>query len=169
MNLPELNLEEQVMENLPVTTSGSADKKDKPTLWDKVFRKHKLKKPNITAVIFLRNNGKAETLEAESKDGFFQLNGKTYHEDSSCIFRMKDGVPLAIIPEWSLVPYGTKEWHDKPMLEKFAELQDHTLKGIRHAEIVKAGGGEKMRMSGKAIIGLIILGVVGLVVAQAYL
>ncbi len=144
-------------------------KKELEGVWDSPFNKKKLKKPTYVAVIYLRNNGKADRLEAETKHGFFQINDKTYHEDRDCIFRLKEGYPLAIIPEWSLIPYGTARWHDKTMLEKFAELQDHALRGIRHAELVKMGERDKPKISGKAIVGLIILGIIGLVLLQSYI
>lgn len=145
-------------------------KKKKKSIWDKAFNKNKLKKPNRVAVIFLRNNGIAERLEEEVRHGFFNIYGKTYHEDLACIFRFKDGTPFALIPQWSLLPYGTKQWHDKPMLEKFAELQDHTIKGIRHAELVRMGGEkDKKPISGKAIVGGIVLLIVIVAVVANYI
>lgn len=102
-----------------------------------------LKKPNRVGVLYLRNNGVAEPMEVESHRGFFIIEGKTYHDNRDCIFTVitkdKDRVPLAVIPEWSLIPLGTKRWEDRSMLEKFAELQDHTIKGIRNSELVKMG------------------------------
>lgn len=148
---------------------GKKKKKKKGSFWEKAFNKGKLKKPNRTAVVFLRNNGRAETMEVESRHGFFNIHGRTYHEDLACMYRMKDGTPFAMIPEWSLIPYGTKIWHEKSMLEKFAELQDHTIKGIRHAELVKMGEKDKKPLNAKAWIGLGILVIVGYVVITQYI
>lgn len=166
MNLEKLDFEESI--NMPSDLSTEVKKK-KAGLWDKMFNKKRLKKPNTVAVIFLRNNGKAEPMEVESKKGFYSIHGKTYNEDRDCIYSLgKDKIPLAIIPEWSLLPYGTKAWHDKPMLEKFSELQDHTLRGIRHAELVKMGEGRESKLNAKAVIGIIVLAIIGYAVFSAY-
>ncbi len=134
----------------------------------------KLKKPNMVAIIYLRNNGIAETGEVESKRGFFIISGKTYHENRDCIYTIigkdRERIPLAIIPEWSLIPLGTKRWDDKPMLEKFAELQDHTLRGIRHAELVKMGDkSDSKSMTTKQIILLVLACIVGAAVLLNYI
>ena len=118
------------------------ESKKQKSLWDKIFNKDKLKKSNQIAVLFLRDNGKADNMILEPRDGFFSINNRNYSVDNDCIFLLgKNRIPLAIIPEWSLIPYGTKKWHEKDMLSKFAELQDHTLKGIRHAEYVRISKG----------------------------
>ncbi len=129
-------------EEVPIQIEEPKDKKGKKKLtwWSKNFKSKDFKKPSLVAIIFLRNNGRAETMQLETRNGFFNIDKKTYHERRDCTWVVgKDRIPLAIIPEWSLIPIGTKEWEDKPMLEKFNELQDHTLKGIRHAELVKVG------------------------------
>ncbi len=150
--------------------SEKEDKKKKG-LWEKMWRKNRLKRPEQVAVMYLRNNGTAEPMELETKQGFFNIDGKTYHVNRDCTFSLSgDRIPLAIIPEWSLVPMGTKRWDDRSMLEKFAELQDHVLRGIRHAELVKMGDRPPgTKLSGKAIVGMIIAAIVGLVLLSSYL
>lgn len=182
MNLPEPNLSEfrpldmgssklDADYLLPKQKEKDKSKKKEKTFWGKVWNRKKLKKPEQVAVLYLRSNGVAEPIEVETKNGFFNIANKTYHVDRDCIYNMtKDRTPLAIIPEWSLIPYGTQKWHDKAMLEKFAELQDHTLRGIRHAELVRMGddrGGAKM--NAKAIIGLIIAAIIGFAILSQYL
>ena len=142
--------------------------KKKLTWWSKTFKSKNFEKPKLIAVLFLRNNGRAETMQLETKNGFFNIDKKTYHERKDCTWVVgKDRIPLAIIPEWSLIPLGTQEWQDKPMLEKFNELQDHTLKGIRHAELVKVGGTDMGDIPMKKVIlwGLVIL-VGGIIIAN---
>lgn len=146
------------------------DKKEKKKLnwWTKVFKSKDFKKPKLVAILFLRNNGRAEAMQLESRNGFFSIDKKTYHERKDCTWIVgKERIPLAIIPEWSLIPLGTQEWQDKTMLEKFNELQDHTLKGIRHAELVKMGEKDPMNIPMKKIIvwGLVIL-VGGIIIAN---
>ncbi len=170
MKLESLELEQSFVPDLEIDKSESKKKKkSKEGIWIKPFSKKKMKKPTAVAVIYLRDNGKADLMELETKHGFFSINKKTYHQDRDCIFRLKEGYPLAIIPEWSLIPYGTKRWHDKSMLEKFAELQDHALRGIRHAELVKMGERDTPKISGKAIVGFIILGIIAMVLVSSYI
>src|SRR3990167_5750774 len=79
--------------------------------WKKVIDENKLKKPDRVAIMFLRNNGTAETYYLKSKNGMFEIDGKTYHERRDCVYRIgKERVPLAIIPEWSLIPIGTERF-----------------------------------------------------------
>ena len=112
-------------------------------------------------------------MEVESKDGFFNIANKVYHANRDCLYHLgKERIPLAMIPEWSMIPLGTKNWEDKEMREKFFELEDHLLKGIRYAEIVRMGGGEKMNwggMSPKAIIGIVIVLIIAAVVLKDFL
>lgn len=135
--------------------------KKKNSLWSRAFNLNKLKKPNKVAVIYLRNNGRAQTMELEPKEGFFTINGKTYHEDRDCIHALgKSRIPLAIIREWSLLPIGTKVWDDKKPLEKFTQLEEHVLKGIRHAELVRSNERDGPKLNAKAIVGFGILAVI---------
>jgi hypothetical protein len=166
-----MNLKQPKYEFLPTLLSKNPKKekkedekkKLKQKWWERLWSKRKLDKPQTIAILYLRNNGKAEPLEVETRNGFFAVHGKTYNEDRDCVYFMgKERIPLCIVPEWSLVPYGTKQWHDKDLLTKFSELQDHALKGIRHAEIVKMGGLEgKTKWNIKAIIGVGIMVIIG--------
>lgn len=143
------------------------EKKPKKKFWDRVWRKNKLKKTNTVAVLFLRENGIAEPMEIESNQGFYSINGKTYHEDRDCIYTMgKERFPLAIIPEWNVIPIGRKEWEDKDIQTKFSTLQDHVMKGIRHAERVRMGEREEGKFNTKTIIviGVVVIVVIAVIV-----
>ncbi len=145
-------------------------RKLKKGLWYDIWKKKKLDKPNMVAVLFLRNNGMVETLEVESKRGLIEVNGKTYHERHDCIWTLnrKDRCPLAVIPEYNLVPMGTQIWVDKSMQEKFNELQDHVLRGIRHAELVRMGDKDPTKISTKKAIGIgIIIFIAAIVLMNA--
>ncbi len=168
--LPSGNLESLTLDGSYVTPRNKKGGK-KLTLFERIFKKNKLKKPNSVAVIFLRNNGVAQPMELETKNGFFNIEGKTYHENTDCIYTIKDKerTPLAIIPEWSLLPLGTKAWEDHSMQEKFAELQDHTLRGIRHAELVKMGDKGDVKLNAKSLIGLGILAIIVIAVGVNYI
>jgi len=130
------------------------------SLFEKLFKKSLLKKPDKVAVIYLRNNGIAEPMEVTSKKGFFTINNRTYHEKRDCIYTVtKERIPLAIIKEWDIFPIGTKKWDDEPMREKFSELEDHALRGIRYAELVKMGDHDRPKLNYKTMI-LIALGII---------
>ncbi len=144
-------------------------KKELLTWWGKNFNKNKLKKSNKVAVVYLRDNGNADLMELESKNGFFNINGKSYHENRDCTFTItKDRLPLIIVKEWDILPLGNKTWDDKPMREKFAELETHVLKGIRHAELVKVGGEKdtKSVSTKQAILWALVALVIGAVVVN---
>lgn len=169
LETPRPSLQELTYDETPVQREVVKEKK---SFWNKVFKKKKLEKNNTIAILFLRNNGVAEPMERSVRNGFINVEGKTYHENRDCIYRIKvDGhtYPLALIPEWSLIPIGTRKWDDKAMLEKFAELQDHTLKGIRHAELVKMEGRSGTKINAKAAIGIAIALVIVFAVAKQYL
>lgn len=163
---------EQIQETEKEIKKDKKEKKEKEKkgLWQKLFNTNRIVKKGKVAVVYLRNNGIAEPLEVKSVKGFFNINNKIYHEDSDCIFTIaKERIPLAIIPEWSMIPYGTQVWHDKPMIEKFSELEDHTLKGIRHAELVKMGGGgedKKINLKTAILIGIFLI--IGLAIIVGY-
>lgn len=138
-------------------------KKKQGNSWDKAFNKKRLKKSGKVAVLFLTNNNGAIPMELEPKNGFFTIKGKSYHEREDCSYSMtKDRIPLAIIPEWSLIPLGTKEWEDRAPREKFLELQTHAMRGIRHAELVRLAG---EKGEGKINVKMLILIGIGLVIA----
>lgn len=160
-NTPSIPVPEPlVKDNEPETKKGKKDKKKDAKWWNKVFNKDKLKKSDRVGVVYLRNNGKADLMEVQTKNGFFNINGKPYHEDRDCVYILtKERIPLLIVREWDMIPIGTKKWDDEPMREKFSELEQHVLKGIRAAELVKSGGGIETKLTPKQMIlwGLVIL------------
>lgn len=179
-----MNLEKLSLEDLGSVKSESSDfelpetskkdkksKKEKLSYWSKVFNKSKIeKKPERVAVIFLRDNGIADPMMIDVKNGFFQIAGRTYHQRRDCNYSLgKERIPLAVIREKDLIPIGRREWDDKKIEEKVAEFQDHTLKAIRHAELVRMGEKESGSISTKQIIlwGLII--VIGGAILMSYL
>ena len=131
-------------------------KPGKNVIWDKVWKNNKLEKANVVAVLFLRKRGVAEPMELIPEKGFFNIDGRAYHERRDCTYLFKKSKsPLVVIKEGQLLPTGTAEWQEKDIQEKCAECQDHVMKGIRHAERVRMGenmGGKKL--DGKSIVGI---------------
>ncbi len=144
--------------------------KVKPTIWDKAFSKRKLKNQKKVAVLYLRDSGNAETYEIEPKQGFFSIRGKTYHERRDCTYVMgKERFPLAIIPESNMVPIGKKEWYEKSLQETFSNLQDHLIKGLRHAERVRMGESNlDKQLNMKQVIVWGLLGIIVVAVLVGY-
>lgn len=152
-----------------MTEEKENKKKPKKGLWDRMFKKGNLQKKKV-AILFLRNNGRAETYELEAKNGFFNINNQTYHEDRDCIYSMgKERYPLAVIQEWSVVPIGRKVFEDKNIQEKFHIFEDHVMKGIRHAERVRSGEKEGMQLTGKTIVVIIIAVVIGIALLSQFI
>ena len=145
-------------------------KEDKKGLWDKIWNRKKLDKHGKVAVLYLRENGTAEPMEITSERGFFNIHGKTYHERRDCIYTMdKERYPLAIIPEWSVTPIGTKTWYDRKPQEIISILQDHCMKGIRHAERVRSGENmynSKVNLKNAIVLGIAII--IGVAVLMGY-
>jgi len=167
MKLENLEFEEGTDFKIPEKKDKKEKNKDNRTLFQKLFKTNKLKKPNKVAVILLLNNGRAEIMELESKYGFFTINKKVYHEDKDCIYTIgKERYPLAIIPEDNLTPIGTKKYYERSLQEIGQTLQNHIMKGIRHAEIVRMGekDGGKLNVKTAIAIGVIILIIVAVVV-----
>lgn len=166
----------QVLEEIPMENNLTKDKKKKQSVWNKMFNKSKLdKNPRLVMIWFLRNNGNVQILEQEPKKGFFTIEGRTYHEDQDCIWKVgKQGYPLAIIEENTMLPIGTRRWYEKrPQIEndvdfivrKYSECEDHCLRGIRHAEAVRYGEREPTKINPKAIIW----GIIGIALIYALL
>ena len=157
--LQELNPVTPPTTSNPIVTKIKDAKKEK-NWWSKHFSKDKIKKANRVGVVYLRSNGNVNLLEVETINGSFSINGKPFHEDRDCVYTLtKDRIPLMIVREWDMIPLGTKKWVDDTMKEKFAELEQHVLKGIRAAELVKIGGGIESKLTTKQMIlwGLVIL------------
>ena len=145
------------------------EEKKKPTLWERLWKKRKLDKGNRIAVLYLKENGTAIPKEVITKDGMFVIDGKTYHEDRDCVYTMgKERYPLAIVPEFNTTPIGTKAWEDKEMQVRFSILQDHVMKGIRHAERVRFGGDSDSKLNAKAIIAIGIVVIIILAIVLGY-
>jgi len=160
-----IEVNQERLKKLEEEAKEGKSKKKKLNFWQKWFGNKKLNNPNMVAVLFLRNNGNAETLVIPTIRNFFSINGKTYHERRDCTYTVtKERKPLAIIREWDMLPIGTKNWDELEMRKKFSELQDQTLRGIRHAELVKMGDKEGKKMNTKTavliVIAIIIFGAI---------
>lgn len=144
--------------SLDGSKTSEKNKVKKKSFWDNIWKKKRLEKTNTVAVLYLRENGNAEPMELQSREGFFEIEGKTYHERKDCIFTMsKERTPLAIIREWSMFPMGKLEWEERDIQTKVSICQDHLIKGVRHAERVRQGEGfgqNKINLKTGILIGL---------------
>jgi len=147
------------------------EKKEKKSksLFEKWFKQSKLKKPDTVAVVYLRNNGQAEMMECQVKRGFFNIDGITYHSRRDCTYtESKERKPVAIIREGYLTPIGTSDWEEKTIQEKCAELQDHAIKGIKNAELVRMGDKDQKKLNAKTAIGIAIAIIIVVAIIYGY-
>ena len=164
-------LDFNVAEVMPPVEVDPKDKKKSEATWSKFLKTNKVRKDAQVAIMFLRNNGRAEGYVLAAKDGMFDIAGRAYHERADCKYTMKigkDNFPLAVIREKDLKPIGNKDWDDLSIEAKLAELQYHVIKGIRTAEIVRVEGNDK-KMDLKTIVIIGIIAVVALVFLQKYI
>ena len=160
--------EELVVE--PKKEDKKGKKKKNDNWWSKTFNKDKLKKSTKVAVIYLRNNGNADLIEVETRNGFFSIEGKPYHEERDCIYTItKDRIPLMIQREWDIIPLGTKKWDDDSMREKFSEVSQHLLRGIKNAAFVRTGGGFEGKLTPKQLILWGLVALVGVIIIMNFI
>ena len=153
-------------------TEDKKEIKTKKGVWDRAWKKRKLEKAKTVAVLFLRENGRASPMEIKVENGFFNIEKKSYHERRDCTYIMenKERTPLAVIFEWSVTPVGHKSWYDRSIQHTFAVLQDHVMRGIRHAERVRSGesGGDgRINTKTAILIGVGVIIVLALVLGYA--
>ena len=109
-------------------------------------------------------------MELETVNGFFNVDGKPYNEDRDCVYTItKDRIPLLIVREWDIIPLGTKKWDDDPMREKFSELSQHLLRGIKNAEFVRTGGGFDGKLTPKQLILWGLVALVGVIIIMNFI
>jgi len=160
-------IEKLVMDHDDLTRKESLKDKNKTTIWDKVFNKKKLMKSQKVAILYLTSNGQAIPMEQESKNGFFSIRGKTYHEREDCTWSIgKERLPLALIREKEIIPIGKESWLERTIKEKFLIVETHAMNGIRHAELVRQSGetGKPVNLKAMILLGLAII--VGLAIWQ---
>ena len=169
MNLEPLVLEKELVAiDEDLFTDKDKRKRQKlarPRFWEGFLGKKKLQKTSFVAILYLKDIH-AEPLIQKTTNGFFTIDGKTYHERQDCTYTIKigkDRFPLAIIKDNQIVPFGTKDWDELEIKEKYLACQEHAMSGIRHAERVRMGQSEDKPINVK----MIILVVLGLVIAGA--
>ncbi len=171
--IPEVPIKEE--EPTPKELIVQPNKKDKKKKkdskwWSKTFNKDKFKKTNKVGIVYLRNNRNADLMELETRNGFFSIEGNQYNEDRDCVYTVtKDRIPLLIIREWDLIPLGTKKWEDDDMREKFSQLSQHVIKGIKNAELVRSGGGIDSKLTPKQLILWGLAALVGVIIIMNFI
>ena len=152
-------------------TKEKKETKTKKGVWDKAWKKRKLEKAKSVAVMYLRENGRASPMEVKVEKGFFNIEGRSFHERRDCTYIMenKERTPLAVIFEWSVTPVGHKSWYDRSIQKTFAVLQDHVMRGIRHAERVRSGESDRDgRINTKTAILIGVAVIIGLALVLGY-
>lgn len=134
-------------------------KKAKEKRWRPKFSVRKqlksLATKNKILVNLLGTNRNAKLITAKIQDGFIVIDGK-YHACSTDFVYLMDGkFPMIVLPEWSLLPIGTKDYYDA--LDKNTagvEAQKIIIRAMEHAATVA-----HKPLGKKAIIWIIVGGV----------
>lgn len=151
------------------------EEKKQEGFWRKIFPKKKVAAPNRVAGIYRRLNGTAEPFIAETKNGMFNVGGKTYHELQDCRYTLtigKERLPFIDVVEDKLIPEGNHNYYvelDSKIQQIIAEHQERAIKAIRHAELVRLAGEDKPKPNMKLIIIIIIVAIIGFALLKNYL
>lgn len=96
-------------------------------------------KKNTVQVVYLRTNQNMEFKVCPIINGAVIIDKKKIHTASSdFIYLYKGKVPTLIVPEWSLIPIGTKEFYDAVKNKQIADPQTIIIRALEAAEAINA-------------------------------
>lgn len=141
------------------------ESKKSQTFWGKIFKKNKIKKDGMVAIMALHPQSDATTEYLDTdKDGMFKYGGEDYHVNEHCIYRLKvkkDSIPLMILPTWSLIPIGTKAWFELSQERRAHELQRMILNAIKKEEMIKLEDNKPKGKMNAKLLWIVVLGLIG--------
>lgn len=148
-----------------VTNVRLPEKKEDTRFWGKVFRKNKVKKEGMVAVMLLHPVGDATIhyIQTES-DGMFKIGDEDYHTNEHCVYNLKvkkDHIPLCILPTWTMIPIGTKAWFELSQERRGHELERMILNAIKKEERIKLDDGKKKGKLSAKTMWIVIAVIVG--------
>ncbi len=117
-------------------------------------RQRALAKKNRLLVILLRTNRSIELKTTKIIDGLIQFDGKFYQATTDFVYLYRGRIPSIVLPEWSLIPVGTKDYYDASKAGAIADPQKVIIKAIQAAEPQATKG-----LAGKSLIWIVIIGV----------
>lgn len=134
------------------------------------FRAKLIAKKNRALIFLLKTNRDIEIKIAPIFNGMIMLKDSAtklekYYDARADCFYMYKGVPVLMLPEWSLRPIGTKEYYDAKREKRLANAQQVIIRAIETKEMQMG----KIKMDMKSIIVIAIVGIVVYFVAAEYL
>ena len=153
----------KIQEQIIKSSSEKKKGKDAKSLMNKVFNK-KLKAKQ-EPILFLRNNGVAQTMFVAPEGDMYDIEGKKYHQRFGSDWELKEGIKtkkIKIIPEWGMYPLGNSDYI-KELKAEDSQIQYDMIHAIQTAETVRYLEEKKgKQISPKlVVIGIIALIVVG--------
>lgn len=127
------------------------DKKFKLKFGIKKELKNLAKKQKVL-VCLLGTNRSAKFITATVKDEMIWINGIMHQCTMDFVYLMDGKWPMVVLPEWSLVPIGTKDYYDKYDANTASAAAERIIiRAIESAEVM-----DKKKLSGKTIIWMLI-------------
>lgn len=144
---------EEINEKLDIVTkTGRKFKNKKPKLPYGVKSKlKKLARKNSVMVLLLKNNKAIMPKIAKIENGLVYVD-KRYHGCAiDNIFLWMGKYPTIVLPEWDLLPIGTKDYYDAMDNNRKVDAQTVIIRAMETAETPTS-----KKMGGKVILWLVI-------------
>ena len=127
------------------------------------FRTKLIAKKNRALIFLLKTNRDIEIKIVPIFNGMVMLkdsatNMEKYYDARADCFYIYKGIPVLMLPEWSLVPIGTKDYQDAEQNKKLANAQQVIIRAIETKEMQL---GPKLKMDMKTIIIIGIIAIIG--------
>lgn len=106
-------------------------------------------------VMLLKTNRAVQPVTAKINNGIIDVNGKYYDCSHAFIYLWLNKYPCIILPEWSLIPIGTKDYFDAMEEGNKADAQTIIIRMIENKENM-----ERNKMPSKMVWWLLIGGII---------
>lgn len=117
----------------------------------------RMHKKNRALVLFLKNNRAAEMKICSIYDEVVEVDGEFYDASTHFFYMYQPGnIPLMVLPEYSLTPIGTKDYHDAVKAGNVSSPQKFMIRIIEMKEAMAAKG----KFGGQSVVLMIIGAVV---------
>jgi len=114
-----------------------------------------LAKQNKLLVFYLKENRSVVPLVCPMKDGMIQIGDKVHNVSMAFTYMWQNKYPCIVLPEWDLLPVGTKQYFDAVAANRTTNAQQIIIRNIKASEggmLVKKLPGKTMVWIGIAVI-----------------
>ena len=151
------SLKQEILELKEVLLTGGKKKyKDKPFRLPAKIRaraKRAAQKNKILVFLLKSNRGIVPTI-GQMSDGMVYIGDKVHNASLDFIWLYKYKIPALVIPEWSLVPIGTKDYYEAVDKNKIIDPQTIIIRAIEAKESEMS----KKILSGKFLLWIVLVG-----------